>query len=125
MTKETSTGERLAASGHRQGKRPQELVLIQISAHWYGTPCIDRQLLYSIRGVAQAIIHNRLGGLQVMPPNTEKWLYIKVRFLFIVSSRRHTDPPLINSLCQVTQYAISAMLWRYSVAACFAPTCTE
>ena len=27
---------------------------------------------------SQAIVHNRLGGLQVLPPGTEKWLYVKV-----------------------------------------------
>lgn len=27
----------------------------------------------------QTFLHNRLGGLQVMPPGSDKWLYIKVR----------------------------------------------
>ena len=26
----------------------------------------------------QSFLHNRLGGLQVLPPGSDKWLYVKV-----------------------------------------------
>lgn len=30
------------------------------------------------------MVHNRLGGLQVMPPNSDRWYYIKVSYDLLV-----------------------------------------
>jgi isopenicillin N synthase-like dioxygenase len=36
------------------------------------------QLLISAYAGRQSFLHNRLGGLQVLPPGTDEWKYVKV-----------------------------------------------
>ena len=44
----------------------------------------------TLNATIQSFLHNRLGGLQVLPPGSDKWLYVKVRnnmraYKFVVS----------------------------------------
>ncbi len=67
----------------------------------------------------QSFLHNRLGGLQVLPPGADEWNYVKVgqcciRFGFL---RR----AYLFSQCPGMPFAISAMRWRSSALA----SCTQ
>ncbi|KAJ7721834.1 hypothetical protein DFH07DRAFT_760243 [Mycena maculata] len=42
----------------------------------FSPPILDRQVLSAHTGWL-SIVHNRLGGLQVLPPGTEQWQYVK------------------------------------------------
>ena len=36
----------------------------------------------ALTSLRQSFLHNRLGGLQVLPPGSERWQYIKVRVCY-------------------------------------------
>jgi isopenicillin N synthase-like dioxygenase len=42
--------------------------------------------------------HQKLGGLQVLPPGTEEWKYVKVRVLFVWLVHTRTHPPRCQPL---------------------------
>ena len=53
----------------------------------------------------QSFLHNRLGGLQVLPPGSDKWFYIKVRALphvLFLSADVHMPKPLPgHAICNI------------------------
>ena len=71
----------------------------------------------------QAIVHNRLGGLQVLPPGHEKWLYVKVLFGPNSGGPRVTDCAGSPSLD--TPFVTSVMLSQSLAEVCCGRTCTE
>lgn len=51
----------------------------------------------------QTFLHNRLGGLQVMPPGSDNWQYIKVSSFDVVRAGvRGADSVCTDSLSRAT-----------------------
>ena len=65
----------------------------------------------------QSFLHNRLGGLQVLPPGSEEWQYVKVRIFH--SSESISSHEL--SRYPDTLFVMLVTLYPYLVAASFTP----
>ena len=52
--------------------------------------------------VTQTILHNRTGGLQVLPPGSTEWYYVKVGFGSLLYMLNYNDIPEADaSICDM------------------------
>ena len=58
----------------------------------------------------QSFLHNRLGGLQVLPPNSDKWFYVEVSASLL--SFYSCSPTLIRF--QARPWSCDLQHWRYA-----------